>query len=103
MANKQVTDIQQWSNGYLPDNGQVFIGEYGSTDPYNNQINIIIDDGTTYSGQLDLSQNGRPLDPATGVETQIYVDDAVYTDGYSLQISDADGNYLYPNPVQVAF
>ena len=103
MANIQITDIQQFRDGYVPDNGQIFIGEYGSTDPYNNQINITIDDGTSYSGQLDLSTNGIPLDPATGVETQLYVDNSTYTDGYSLQISDADGNYLYPNPVQVAF
>ena len=101
---KQILDIQQLNNGYLPAKGQIFIGTLGSSDPENNQITVSMDyaNTDTRTGQFDLDTNGRPLNPNTSVPTQLWVDEGSYS-GYSLQIVDADNVEMFSTPWQVEF
>jgi len=100
----QIQDIQQLNNGLLPEDGQLFIGVIGSSDPENNQIVVSMDyaNSDTRSGQFNLDFNGRPLNPATGEPTQLWVDETTYS-GYSLQIVDANNVELFASPWQIEF
>ncbi len=99
---KEILDIQQFNNGYPISNGQLFIGTLNSSDPENNQITVSMnyDNSDTRTGQFDLDNDGRPLNPNTGVPTGIWVDEGTYN-GYSLQIVDADNVELFASPRQI--
>lgn len=92
-----IVDIQQINNGQLPKFGKVYVGSAG-TNPITSPVTVYSDLDYTQAiiTPIILDGNGRPIDPATGEQINLYVNF-----NYTINWTDERGAKLLAEYVEV--